>query len=84
MALTFDKDWRSQPLLESAAAERLGEVSPNGRWLAYESNDAGLTEVFVRPFPDVAKQKIKISAEGGGSQPLWARDGKELFYLARR
>ena len=82
MALTFDKDWRSQPILESAAAERLGEVSPNGRWLAYESNDAGLTEVFVRPFPDVAKQKIKISAEGGGSQPLWARDGKELFYLA--
>ncbi len=82
MTLTFDKDWLSKPLLESAAAERLGEVSPNGRWLAYESNDAGLTEVFVRPFPDVAKQKIKISAEGGGSQPVWARDGKELFYLA--
>ena len=38
--------------------------------------------MYVRPFPDVAKQKTRVSAEGGGSQPLWARDGKELFYLA--
>jgi eukaryotic-like serine/threonine-protein kinase len=82
MALTFDKNWRSQPILESAAAEAHAEVSPNGRWLAYVSNEAGLLEVFVRPFPDVASQKIKISADGGGMQPVWARDGNELFYLA--
>ena len=42
----------------------------------------GRAEVFVRPFPDVTKQKWRLSGEGGGTQPLWARDGKELFYLA--
>ncbi len=82
MTLTFDKDWRSQPLLESPTAERNGEISPDGQWLAYESNDAGPTEVFVRPFPDVTKQKWRLSGEGGGTQPVWARDGKELFYIA--
>ena len=41
MTLTFDKEWRSQPLLETPTAERNGEISPDGQWLAYESNDAG-------------------------------------------
>jgi serine/threonine-protein kinase len=76
-----DKDRRREPLLETLATERNADVSPNGRWMAYESNDAGPVEVFVRPFPYVSKQKWRVSSDGGGTQPLWSRDGKELFYL---
>jgi len=61
--------------------ERNGEVSPDGDWLAYETNDSGQFEIAVRPFPDVNKGKWQVST-AGGTQPLWARSGRELFYLA--
>jgi Tol biopolymer transport system component len=57
-------------------------VSPDGRWLAYDSNPSGETQVYVRPFPDVAGGQWQISTDGG-SQPAWGRDGQELFYVAR-
>jgi serine/threonine-protein kinase len=66
-------------LLATPFDERLGKVSPDGRWLAYDSNENGAFEVFVRPFPDVNTAKWQVST-GGGSQPLWARSGRELFY----
>jgi len=56
------------------------EISPNGRWLAYISNEAGQQEVFVRPFPDVNSTRVRISASGGFG-PLWAKSGSELFYV---
>ncbi len=56
------------------------EISPNGRWLAYESNDTGQKETYVRRFPDVDAGKTPIS-NGGGTRPLWSRNGAELFYL---
>jgi serine/threonine-protein kinase len=68
------------PLLDTPTAERNAEVSPDGRWMAYESIEAGRTDVYVRPFPDVANGRWPVTT-GGGSQPLWARSGKELFYL---
>jgi serine/threonine-protein kinase len=68
------------PLLDSALGERNAEISPDGRWIAYESVEGGRAEVYVRPFPDIAGGKWPVST-GGGSQPLWARSGKELFYL---
>ena len=68
--------WCRRPLVE-----RNGEISPDGRWLAYESNDSGQFQIFVRPFPDVNKGKWQVST-AGGTQPLWARNGQELFYLA--
>jgi len=61
--------------------ERNGDVSLDGRWLAYESNDSGQVQISVRPFPDVNRGRWQVST-GGGTQPLWARNGQELFYLA--
>lgn len=53
-------------------------ISPNGRWMAYESNESGKSEVYVCPFPDVRKgNKVSMS---GGNHPLWSPDGRELFY----
>jgi len=57
------------------------EVSPDDRWLAYESDESGRDEIYVRPFPDVSSGRWQIST-AGGTRPLWSRDGRELFYLA--
>jgi len=69
-----------KPLVQTSATERNSEISPDGKWLAYESIENGQTNVIVRPFPDVESGRWTVS-NGGGSQPLWSRDGKELFYL---
>lgn len=53
-------------------------LSPDERWVAYGSNETGQCEVYVRSFPDGGR-KFKASVDGG-SQPLWSRDGRELFY----
>ena len=55
-------------------------LSPDSRWLAYVSNEQGENEVFVRPFPDVNGGRWQVSS-GGGSAPLWAHNGRELFYV---
>lgn len=68
-------------LLETRFDERGGALSPDGRWLAYESNSSGRYEVYVRPFPNVGDGQWQIST-GGGVQALWARNGRELFYMA--
>jgi serine/threonine-protein kinase len=68
-------------LIEGAYRDRNPMVSHNGRWIAYQSDESGLVEVYVRPFPDVGKGKWQVS-EQGGSRPLWAHNGKEMFYLA--
>ena len=57
-------------------------LSPDSRWLAYVSNEQGKNEVFVRPFPDVSGGKWQVSS-GGASAPLWAHNGRELFYVAK-
>ena len=54
-------------------------LSPDGHWLAYNSEESGVAEVYVRPFPSVDSARFAISV-GGGVEPVWARDGKELFY----
>jgi serine/threonine-protein kinase len=69
------------PLLRTPAHESNGIVSPDGRWLAYDADDSGQTEVYVRPYPDVASGRWQVST-AGGSQPLWSRDGRELFYVS--
>jgi serine/threonine-protein kinase len=75
------KDRRVQPLVASAFIERNADISPNGRWLAYESNESGQLEIHVRPFPDVDRSRFTVST-AGGTRPLWARNGEELFYIA--
>jgi serine/threonine-protein kinase len=55
-------------------------VSPDGRWLAYQSNETGVYEIYVRAFPDVDAGRWQISTNGG-TRPEWSADGKELFYF---
>jgi Tol biopolymer transport system component len=69
----------SQPLLQTPFAERNPQISPDGHWLAYESNESGQEEIYVRRFPKVGDGLWQISV-GGGNVPLWARSGRELFY----
>ena len=66
-------------LLAGPADERSASVSPDGRWLAYQSDESGQHEIYVRPFPEVDTGRWQIST-GGGTSPLWGRDGRELFY----
>jgi len=54
-------------------------VSPDGRWIAYDSNAPGRFEVFVNSFPQPAGPPVMVSS-GGGRNPRWAREGRELFY----
>jgi serine/threonine-protein kinase len=67
-------------MADSKFAVLNGEISPDGRWIAYDSNESGRFEVYVRPFPAVDSGRWQISSEGG-SRPLWARSGRELFFL---
>jgi eukaryotic-like serine/threonine-protein kinase len=68
------------PLLQSSAQKLAADVSPDGKWLAYQSDESGRREVFVRPFPNVDAARRQISSEGG-TRPAWSRKGDELFYL---
>jgi eukaryotic-like serine/threonine-protein kinase len=72
---------RVVPLVQTPFTEQNGFVSPDGRWLAYEATDSGQSEIYVRPFPDVSSGRWQIST-GGGTRPLWAPNGQELFYLS--
>ena len=65
--------------VQTPFSEGIGRFSPDGRWVAYNSNESGRLEVHVVPFP-MAGGKWQVST-GGGEQPRWRRDGKELFYL---
>jgi serine/threonine protein kinase/Tol biopolymer transport system component len=68
------------PVVRTPFEEAAGQFSPDGRWVAYQSNESGRTEIYVRPFPGPAGQWQVSTA--GGSQPRWRPDGKELFYVA--
>ena len=66
-------------LIEGPFRERNPDISHDGRWVAYQSDESGAGEVYVRPFPDTDKGKWQVSE--GGTRPVWAHNGKELFYL---
>ena len=68
------------PLVHETDNEDNGEVSPDGHWLAYQSDQGGLNQIHLRPFPNTDSGHWQVST-AGGSKPLWSRDGKELFYL---
>jgi serine/threonine-protein kinase len=71
---------RVEPLIRTVFNESNGEFSPDGRWLAYQSNESGKDQIYVRPFPNVNGGRSQIST-AGGTRPLWARNGRELFYF---
>ena len=66
----------STPMLTSDAFEGNNTVSPDGRWLAFNSNDTGRAEIYVVPFPDVASSgRVRLSRDGG-LEPVWKPDGR--------
>ncbi len=69
------------PLVTGPATEIEPAVSPDGKWLAYASNESGSPEVYVRPFPDAGSARWQVSI-AGGRDPLWSHSGRELFYLS--
>ena len=72
-----------EPLLAAPTYhESNPSLSPDGRWLAYGSDESGRREVYLRPFPDLDSRRRTISTSGG-MEPIWSRDGRELFYVAR-
>jgi Tol biopolymer transport system component len=73
-------DRKPMPYLQTEFSEAQGRFSPDGRWVVYVSDESGRAEVYVQSFPATGG-KWQISS-GGGDQPVWRRDGKELFYAA--
>jgi serine/threonine-protein kinase len=73
---------RIQSLMQTARRDDNGELSPDGRFLAYQSADAGAgqSEIYVRPFPHYGAGLWVVSTNGG-TKPVWARNGQELFFL---
>jgi dipeptidyl aminopeptidase/acylaminoacyl peptidase len=78
MLLPASGDRRLRPLVQTQASESYPDFSPNGRWLAYASNESGRFEVYVQPYPGPGvRQQVSVK---GGTGPAWSRDGRELFF----
>jgi dipeptidyl aminopeptidase/acylaminoacyl peptidase len=73
-------DRMPMPVAQTPSAERDGQFSPDGKWIAYESDESGAPEIYVQAFPGPGA-KVRVSTNGG-TQVRWRRDGKELFYIA--
>jgi hypothetical protein len=83
-ALPMDGDRKPFPVIQTKSNERLGQFSPDGKWIAYESDESGRYEVYVRPWSGSSGRgggKVPISPTGG-AQVRWRHDGKALFYIA--
>jgi Tol biopolymer transport system component len=79
-ALPTTGDRKQFPVAETEFEERDGQFSPDGKWVAYQSNESGRFEIYVQPFPGPGG-KWQVSTNGG-AQVRWRPDGKELFYIA--
>jgi eukaryotic-like serine/threonine-protein kinase len=77
LSMEGDHKWRS--LLHEKYIEMRPKISSDGRWMAYVSNESGKLEIYVRPFPEVNRDRWQVSSSGG-TAPLWSPDGRELFY----
>ncbi len=79
MTLTLDAERRIEPLIADESAVLNAEISPDGRWMAYQSDRSGSHEIYVQPFPEIDGGMWQVST-AGGLRPLWGPDGQELFY----
>jgi serine/threonine protein kinase/Tol biopolymer transport system component len=68
------------PVLDDAFVHLAAQLSPDGRWIAYSTNESGSTQIVVQSFPDLVQDKRQVS-KGGGYEPRWRSDGRELYYL---
>ncbi len=78
--LPLSGDQKPFPFLQTEFIENNGQFSPDGRWIAYESDESRRREIYVAPFPGPGGKRQISTA--GGSYPRWRGDGKEIFYLA--
>lgn len=78
--LPLEGDGKPIPFLATPFRETNGQFSPDGKWIAYRSNETGQDQIYVQPVPATGA-KFQISTAGGG-RPRWRRDGKELFYVS--
>jgi eukaryotic-like serine/threonine-protein kinase len=78
-ALPMEGDRKPFPVVQTTFEERDGQFSPDGKWIAYQSNESGRVEIYVQQFPTGRQERI---SNGGGAQVRWRPDGKELFYIA--
>ncbi len=69
------------PLIDAPFVFGNAQISPDGRWLAYTSNESGANQIVVQSYPDLARAKRQVSTRGG-YEPRWRADGRELFYLS--
>jgi eukaryotic-like serine/threonine-protein kinase len=81
MLLPLEGDRKPVPYLATPSNETQGQFSPNGRWMAYSSDESGQMEVYVQSIPATDGVRKPIST-AGGDQPRWRRDGTELYYSA--
>jgi serine/threonine protein kinase len=80
-AMPLDGERKPFPVVQTAFSEGAGRFSPDGKWIAYRSDESGRPEIYIRQFPVPGPEgKSRISGEGG-IQVRWRQDGKELFYL---
>lgn len=79
--LSLDGNRTAGPWLQTPATEWAGRLSPDGRWMAYNSDESGRREVYVQPFPGPGGKWLV--SQGGGYNPIWSRDGREIFYRHR-
>jgi eukaryotic-like serine/threonine-protein kinase len=75
----LDKERRLETLFQAAGVERNPAIAPSGRFIAFNSDESGRNEVYVRPLPNAGSRKWQISTDGG-SGPLWTRGGTEIVY----
>ena len=79
-AVDLKGDRKLQPMATGPSSEMMPRLSPDGKWLAYQSDQSGRAEVYVRPFPGEGA-RVQVSNNGGG-EPMWDRTGRTLFYHA--
>ena len=79
--MRVDGDKKPTPFVQTSFSEYAARVSPDGKWVAYRSNESGRPEVWIAPFPGPGK-RTQVSTDGVAvGYPRWRRDGKELFFL---
>jgi hypothetical protein len=76
-------DRKAAPILDTINSESYAALSPDGKWLAFQSDESGRTEVYVQPFEGAASgtRKRWLISSGGGGLPRWRADGAEMFYI---
>ena len=81
IVLSLTGNRTAKPLIATPKLENNGEISHTGRWIAYESDESGRREIYVRPFPAVDSGRWQVSTSGG-TKPVWSRNDRELYFVS--